>query len=83
MFYGRRITMLYHMATETVDPKRPEFRNVPLRMPADLDDLIERAKEKTGLAKQDVMRLSLDRGIDILVEQLTGKPLREQEAVAA
>lgn len=61
------------METETVDPKRPEFRNVPLRMTADLDDLIERAKEKTGLSKQDVMRLSLNRGLDILVEQLTGK----------
>lgn len=65
------------------DTKRPGHISVPVRMPSDLDDLIEQAGERTGLSKQDVMRLSLDRGLDILVEQLTGKPLRETEAVAA
>lgn len=83
MFYCRRITTFYNMAKDTPDQRRPEFRNVPVRMPADLDELIEKAKEKTGLAKQDVMRLSLDRGLDILVEQLTGSPLRESKPIAA
>lgn len=70
------------MATKK-DPRRTDRVNVPVSLPAELDGLIEKAGERTGLSKQDVMRLSLDRGIDILVEQLTGKPLREPEAVAA
>lgn len=39
-------------------------------MPKALDERIADAAEKTGLAKQDVMRLSLERGIDVLIAQL-------------
>ena len=57
-------------------PERPAsgFVSVPLRLSSELEEKIAKASEKTKLAKQDVMRLSLERGIDILVDQLT-KPV--------
>jgi hypothetical protein len=57
--------------------------NVPIRMPSTLETKITEATAKTGLAKQDVMRLSLERGIDILIAQLTSRPTRPAESAAA
>lgn len=57
--------------------------SVPIRMPATLETKITEATAKTGLAKQDVMRLSLERGIDILIAQLTSRPAMAADAAAA
>jgi hypothetical protein len=57
--------------------------SVPIRMPEALETKITEATAKTGLAKQDVMRLSLERGIDILIAQLTSRPAMAPEGVAA
>lgn len=48
--------------------------NVPLRMPHELHSKVNAASVQLKLAKQDVMRLSLERGIDILIAQLTSTP---------
>ena len=48
--------------------------HVPLRMPADLDAKVDAASARTKLSKQDVMRLALERGIDVLIAQLTTPP---------
>lgn len=49
--------------------------SVPLMMPPELEAKIEDARKKLPmLSKQDVMRLSLERGLSILVTQLTGDP---------
>lgn len=77
-----QIAYTCNMAKKT-EPQRPENVSIPLRMPAALADRIGEASKKTQLAKQDVMRLSLERGLDILVEQLTGSPLRESKPIAA
>lgn len=40
-------------------------------MPDELEALIEEASEQVKLSKQDVMRLSLERGLPVLLAQLT------------
>lgn len=52
-------------------PSKPERVNVPLAMPAELDARITEAARRVKLSKQDTMRLSLERGLDVLVRQLT------------
>ena len=54
--------------------KRPEGKNVPLRVPDELAEQIDEAARATKLSKQDVMRLSMERGLGILVKQLTAAP---------
>lgn len=65
--------MLYlrNMAKKT-DTQGRTHVSVPVRVPVDLDNRITEASSTTRLAKQDVMRLSMERGLDILVAQLTG-----------
>lgn len=50
--------------------KRSTAQNVPVRVPADLNEQIDEAARVTKLSKQDVMRLSMERGLKILVAQL-------------
>lgn len=52
--------------------KKPSRRPVPLSMPEDLEVKIEQASEQVKLSKQDVMRLSMERGLPVLLAQLTG-----------
>lgn len=47
---------------------------VALRIPASLDDKANQAAEKVHLRKADVFRLAIDRGIDLLLDQLSSKP---------
>lgn len=41
-------------------------------MPDDLEEKIEAAAEQVKLSKQDVMRLSMERGLPVLLAQLAG-----------
>lgn len=66
--------------TPTDRPERPA--SISIRVPRDLEDKIDEAAVKTRLAKQDVMRLGLERGIEVLVAQLT-QPLPGVEPAAA
>lgn len=70
--------------TETVNAteKKPD-RSVPLRVPAELDDRIEAARETTKLSKQDLMRLSMDRGLDLVVAALSLTPQQIADAQRA
>ena len=52
---------------------RPKSVIVPISMSEALAERVEEAARRVNLSKQDTMRLSLDRGLDVLVEQLTGK----------
>lgn len=55
------------------DKKKPNTkRPVPISMPAELEARIETTSTLVKLSKQDVMRLSMERGIDVLIAQLTG-----------
>lgn len=52
-------------------PKRPDAVNVPVRMPSTLDRRITETAEQLGLSKQDTMRLSMERGLKVLIAQLS------------
>ena len=54
--------------TPTTPPKAPV--TYPLRLSKALDQKVTDAAAKTTLSKQDVMRLSIERGLDILIAQL-------------
>lgn len=52
--------------------RRPRSITLPLRMPEDLDRKVTETAAEIGLSKQDTVRLSLERGLNILVKQLSG-----------
>lgn len=54
--------------------QKPATVRVPLAMTAELDAEIEAASRKVGLSKQDTMRLSIDRGLKVLIAQMTSEP---------
>lgn len=59
------------------DPKkRPEAGRVivPLSMSGELEAKIVSAAAQVKLSKQDTMRLAVDRGLDVLIAQLTTAP---------
>lgn len=51
--------------------RRPEAVSVPVRMPSALDRRITETAEQLGLSKQDTMRLSMERGLKVLIAQLS------------
>ena len=55
--------------SETKDA--PENTSFPLRMPKTLDQAMAEGAEKTGLSKSDFMRLSMQRGAELLVKALS------------
>lgn len=52
------------------DSRKPQTLSVPVRMPADLNELITATAQQVKLSKQDTIRLSLERGVEILKRQL-------------
>ena len=48
---------------------------ITVRVPNELNEKADAAARLLGLKKADVLRLSFDRGIEVLVEQLTGQVL--------
>ena len=61
------------MPKPTTAKKQPRKAPVtyPLRLSEDLHNKVAAASATTSLSKQDIMRLSIERGLDILVSQLT------------
>jgi uncharacterized protein (DUF1778 family) len=53
------------METPTTDPKV-----VTLRIQTSLDEKVDAAASTTGLKRSDVLRLAIDRGLDVLLSQL-------------
>ena len=54
--------------------RRTEMVNVPVRMPKALSKKVNETSERLHLSKQDTMRLSMERGLEILERQLTTSP---------
>ena len=57
--------------------------SVPLSLSNGLEEKITTTADKLDLPKSVTMRLALDRGLDILLQQLTGKTSPEQTSQAA
>lgn len=64
------------------EPRRPDHVSLPVRMPADLKARVDAASEAIPLSQQDVIRLSIDRGLEILLAQLGKKKAETQPAAA-
>lgn len=52
------------------DARRSGSVSIPVRMPVELDQLITDTAVEVKLSKQDTIRLSLERGVEILKRQL-------------
>lgn len=61
---------------------KPQEKSVvlPLRITPELAQSLADASEKTKLSQQDVARLGLARGIEILISQLTTPPAMTADA---
>ena len=53
-------------------PTRNLTYSVPLKLTPKLDKKVEAAMSETGLKKSDILRMSLERGVDVLLAQLKG-----------
>lgn len=60
------------MANETL-PERTTTDDKPLslRVPKNTQDRVKAAAEATGLKAADIYRLAIERGVDVVVSQLT------------
>jgi len=54
----------------------PPDQVISIRVPNDLNEKADAAAKATGLRKADVIRLAIDRGVDVLLAQLN-KPTVE------
>ncbi len=50
---------------------KQQMKAVPLRMPAELDDRFEAASGRTSLPKQVLMRLSMEKGLEMVERALS------------
>ena len=53
------------------DARRSGSVCIPVRMPEELDQLITETAAEVKLSKQDTIRLSLERGVAVLKQQLS------------
>jgi len=51
----------------------------PLVMEKPLDAKVTKAAAKVGISKQAIMRLSIDRGLDVLMAQLKSEPNKAEQ----
>ena len=62
---------LARMSKKAEPERRKESVPVPLRLTAELADLVSETAVSVKLSKQDTMRLALERGLTVLRQQLT------------
>ena len=55
-------------------PFKSDEKVLNLRVPNDLDAKAEQVAAKVKLKKSDAMRLAMDRGLDVLLAQLSAAP---------
>lgn len=55
------------------EPREPAT-SFPLRMPKSLDDKMSEGAERTRLSKSDFMRLSMEKGAELVVRAMTMTP---------
>jgi len=59
-----------HRMSQDKDARRSGSISIPVRMPMELDQLITDTAAEVKLSKQDTIRLSVERGLAILKQQL-------------
>ena len=63
-------------ANQAPEPPPEATKSVTIRLPESLENKVISASNETGLARADVYRLSIDRGVDKLLDQLRGEPAK-------
>jgi len=58
-----------------MDTTKPATRDltmpIPIRLTPAIEEKVEAAAKETGLKKSDVLRMSVERGVDVLLAQLS------------
>lgn len=61
--------------------KKPPTRNLSTSVPVKLNPAlvlkVNDAVKETGLKKSDILRMSVERGVDVLLAQLKAEPLKQ------
>lgn len=66
--------------TKTKRATRNLGKPVPIKLTPALEKKIEAAGLSTGLKKSDIMRMAVERGVDVLLAQLNGESPASQPA---
>ncbi len=62
------------MPTKKAPPARNLTMAMPVKLTPEIDAKVIAAAQKTGLKKSDIVRMSVERGVDVLLAQLTSNP---------
>ena len=62
------------MPTKKAPPTRNLTMAMPVKLTPEIDAKVIAAARQTGLKKSDIVRMSVERGVDVLLAQLTSKP---------
>jgi hypothetical protein len=62
------------MPTKKAPPTRNLTTAMPVKLTPEIDAKVIAAAQQTGLKKSDIVRMSVERGVDVLLAQLTSKP---------
>ncbi len=62
------------MSTKKAPPTRNLTTSMPVKLTPAIEAKVAAAAKETGLKKSDVVRMSVERGVDVLLAQLTSNP---------
>jgi hypothetical protein len=62
------------MPTKKAPPTRNLAASMPVKLSPAIDAKVIAAAQQTGLKKSDIVRMSVERGVDVLLAQLTSNP---------
>ena len=51
--------------------------SVPVKLTPALNSKVAAAVKETGLKKSDILRMSIERGVDVLLAQLNAEPMKQ------
>lgn len=71
------------MSTPKKRSKQPSAKPLSLRLDDDLLSSLEAAEEETNLSRSDLARLSIERGLKLLLAQLKSVPSEATTTAAA
>jgi hypothetical protein len=58
-------------------PSRNLTGSVPVKLSPAIETKLRAAMKETGLKKSDIIRMSVERGVDVLLAQLTSEPVKQ------
>ena len=62
------------MPAKKAPPARTFAMSMPVKLTTAIDAKVTAAAKETGLKKSDIVRMSVERGVDVLLAQLSSNP---------